>query len=116
MSKSEFRFRLRFQHRNSNSDFDFGIGISIPTLEFQPTFFTEISQNLFLFWLFIGISISTVEIEIEIPITFDNFDHKFRQKSKLSSIGIPIEIPTKLISVETLVVSFTAAVNRFTLI
>jgi hypothetical protein len=48
----------------------------------------------------IGISIPTVKIEI--PISFDNFNQKWRRKSKLISIGNPIKIPTKLISVETL--------------
>jgi hypothetical protein len=43
-----------------------------------------------------------IGIKIEIPITFDNIDQKFRRESKLIiSIWIPIEIPTKLISVET---------------
>jgi hypothetical protein len=52
----------------------------------------------------IGISIPTVQIEIEIKIliTFDKFDQKFCRKSKLISIGILIEMPTKLISVDTL--------------
>jgi hypothetical protein len=45
-------------------------------------------------------------VEIEIPITVDNFNQKFRRKSKLISIGIPIEIPAKLIPAETLVLIF----------
>jgi hypothetical protein len=113
MSKSEFRFCFplftfdqideilfwfRFRNRNSDSDFDFGI--SIPISEFRFRYMISMSKfqsiyhwnkSTFLFWLLYGILIPTIEIEI--PITFDNFDQ---------SIRIPIEIPTKLISVETL--------------
>jgi hypothetical protein len=49
-----------------------------------------------------GLPIAKVETEIGIPVNFDNFDILFHQKSKLILIRMQIEIPTKLISVETL--------------
>jgi hypothetical protein len=48
------------------------------------------------------IEICIPKVEIKILITCDNFDQSFSRKSKLILIGIPPEMPTKLISVETL--------------
>jgi hypothetical protein len=101
---SKFWFRFRFRHRNYDSDFVFGVPFSVPDfnihVEISKHFSLKYCKSTFLFWLLNGISIPTVGIKIKTPITFDNFDQKFRWKSKLISIGIPIEIPTKLILVD----------------
>jgi hypothetical protein len=108
--------KYRFQCRNRIFDFcfDFDLLLSNTPTKHYPNF-VEISMFRFRDRIFdsdIGILISVphfdinVEIEIQIPINFDNFNEKCHIKSKLISIGIPIKIQTKLISVEPLVTHY----------
>jgi hypothetical protein len=81
-------FRFRCRNRNCNFGFDFDWLLSTKSkfrrsfILFSSKFRCRRNRN-FNFSFDFDIGIPTVEIEIEIPITFSNFDQKFRKSRNL---------------------------------